>query len=208
VLLLDPLYKDRNQRMPKVTEFTPSQYTEGVEELVLNHPTALFHTGDAGILARSTPFSYLTESAEAPDEKSVPGPFIVAAEVELGEGTLVLIADSSLFINSMLDRGDNMAFLEALSRGQVYLDEAHSIPSRLTMFKTFLIQTHSFSKKTEIRYGLASLALLAIFKVKWTGERVKEGEDEVEMVLEKHPEWDRRLLEELDEARRRDRGDS
>jgi len=205
LLLLDPLFKDKSSRMPKVLNISSSRYTDGLEELTFNYPTVLAHTESVSVLAWSTPFSYLATSPSPPNEDSVAGPFPVVAEARVGEGSLILISDSSLFINSMLDRGDNMALLRGLARGEVFIDEAHSIPSRLTRVKAFLVQAYSFLRMTEVRYGLTVLAVLAVFKVKWGGGEDEE-EDEVEAVLRKHPEWDRRLLEELREERRRARG--
>ena len=177
-----------------------------VDELVLNYPTVLDDADDVAVLAWSTSFSYLAVSPGPPDEGSVSGPFPVVAEVGVGGGSLVLIADSSLFINSMLDRGDNMAFLMSLVEGEVLLDEAHSIPSRLTVVKAFLVQVYSVLRLTEVRYGLAALSVIAVARVKWVVDEAEEEEDEVEVVLRRHPEWDRGLLEELYEARRRARG--
>lgn len=202
LLLLDPLFKDGSSRMPRILNVS----SVGVDELVLNYPTVLDDADDLEVLAWSTSFSYLAVSPGPPDEDSVYGPFPVAAEVGVGDGSLVLIADSSLFINSMLDRGDNMEFLLSLVEGEVFLDEAHSIPSRLTMVKAFLVQVYSVLRMTEVKYGLAALSMIAVARVKWVVDEAEEEEDEVEAVLRRHPEWDRGLLEWLHEERRWARG--
>lgn len=206
LLLLDPLFKEQNSRMPRVLNVLSSRYTGGVEGVTFNYPTVLNHTEDVAILAWSTPFSYLAATPSPPSEDSAVGPFPVMAEAKVGEGSLILISDSSLFINSMLDREDNMALLRGLAGGKVYLDEAHSLPSRLAKVKMFLVQAYSFLRMTEIRYGLTALLVLAVAKVRWSSREMEEEEDRVEAVLRKHPEWDRMLLEHLDEQWRRNRG--
>jgi hypothetical protein len=110
-------------------------------------------------------------------------------------------------MNSMLDRGDNMALLKALVEGRVFLDEAHSIPSRLTKVKALLVQAYSVLRMTEIRYGLTAFALIVVANVKWFVADAEGKEDEVEAAMRRHPDWDRGLLEELREERRRARGD-
>ena len=118
----------------------------------------------------------------------------------------IMISDSSIFINGMLERGDNIDLLINLIQGSVYIDETHSIPSRLTMVKTLLTDTYSTLSLTEIRYSITFLAVFFIFKVKWNIDEEDEMFDEVEEVLKKHPEYDRALLEKLQQLRRKARG--
>ncbi len=206
LLLLDPLFKEKNSRMPSVLNVSSSTSTEELWGLTLNYPTVLNNTESVSVLAWSTPFSYLAAAPSPPTNDSVVGPFPVVAEVSVGKGSLILISDSSLFINSMLDRGDNMALLEGLAGGTVYLDEFHSMPSRLARVRMFLAEVYSLLSMTEVRYALTVLLVLAVVKVEWTGEREQKDERQVEAVLKRHPEWDRELLEQLEEERRQARG--
>jgi len=203
LLLIDLLFKDRNSQMPRILFVGTSVFTGGVEELILNYPTALTNTESIRVLAWSSPYSYLATDTSPPDEDSVYEPLPVVAVVTYGKGVLILISDSSLFINSMLDRGDNLVLLSGVTRGRVFLDEAHSIPSRLAVVKAFIVSAYSFMRMTEIRYGFAVLMIFTIVKVKWVVGEAEEEEDEVESVLHWHPEWNRELLEELHEGRRR-----
>jgi hypothetical protein len=206
LLLLDPLFKEKNSRMPCVSNLSSSPSTEELEGLTLNYPTVLNNTDGVSVLAWSTSFSYLAAAPSPPTNDSATGPFPVVAEVKMGEGSLILISDSSLFINSMLDRGDNMALLEGLAGDTVYLDEVHSMPSRLARVRMFLAEVYSLLSMTEVRYALTGLLVLAVVKVEWTGEREQKDERQVEAVLRRHPEWDRELLEQLEEERRQARG--
>ena len=206
LLLMDALFKDKNSLMPRILHFSPSSYILGIGKLTLNYPTVLNYTEDVTVLAWSTPYSYLADTPQSQTENSPVGPFPVIANVKMGEGNLFLISDSSLFINSMLEREDNMALLRGLAIGEVYLDETHSQPSRLTHFKMYLGQIYSVVRMTEIRYGLTFLLVVVAVKVKLGSRKVEAEENEVEATLREHPEWDRRLLNELQAQRRKARG--
>jgi len=200
MVLLDPLFKDRDSRMPRMIDFTVSRYTQGLSALTLNYATVLTDVGDGvRVIARSTAFSYLSEDlSAAPEEAEVVGPLPVMAEVGYGGGSLVLISDSSLFINSMLDRDDNGALLRNLVDGRVvYVDVSHWTPSLLTQFKGVLARVYDVAGATEIKYGLVVVLAVIVSSVKWRGKEVKEDKDEVEDALKEHPEWDRALLERL-----------
>lgn len=199
MVLMDPLFKDKGPLMPRVVDFAASPYTRNISALTLNYATALIEVGDGvRVLARSTPFSYLAKGPGA--EAELVGPFPVMAEVEYGRGSLVLISDSSIFINSMLDRDDNYALLRNLVDGRaVYVDVSHWAPSPLKRLKLLLSSVYDFASETEVRYGLAALLILVIFKAKRRGVDVEV--DELEDVLREHPEWDRSLLERLKRLR-------
>jgi len=203
-VLLDPLFKDKDSRMPRMIDFTASPYTRGLSALTLNYATVLTDVGDGvRVIARSTAFSYLSEDLSAsPEEAEVVGPFPVMAEVRYGVGSLVLISDSSLFINTMLDRDNNGALLRNLVNSRVlYLDVSHWSPSLLTRFKGILVRVYNVAGAMETRYGLVAVLAIVILKVKWRGKEMREEKDEVEDALREHPEWDRALLERLKRLR-------
>ncbi len=200
-LLMDALFKDKSSVMPRVLNLTFSGVH--VQELTLNYPTTLENTTNTSVVAYSSSFSYTADTPGTPTEDSPVGPFPLVAEVSLGDGSLVLISDSSLFINSMLERAGNQGFLKGILEGQIVIDETHSMPSRLTLVKIFFMQVYNLLKKPEIKYGLTIACVFAIYNVNWNDGKSVEAEDEVERVLRQHPEWDRELLEQLHEERRR-----
>ena len=102
----------------------------------------------------------------------------------------------------MLEREDNKLFLQTLLRGRMFIDEGHSIPSRLTVLKGFLDSFRASLDAAEVRYGLTIIGVIAVFNIK-PGEDIKETMNEVEDIMKKHPEYNRRMLEDLYEARRR-----
>jgi hypothetical protein len=202
LLMLDPLFKEGNRVMPRVTELNltalPSE-----RELVLNYPTILTNTTEAMVLGYSSSFSYLSDELGQPGEGSIAGPFPVVAEVPVGQGTLVVISDSSPFINSMVDRGDNMAVFDELvsDRERVLIDEAHSRPSRLTQVRGTLVRIYQFLSMTEVRYGLAFILGAIILRIRLEGEESRVDGDSVEEVLRGNPEYSREVLERLHEER-------
>lgn len=192
--LRDPLFKYKGSYLPKTIDFKPSPYTVNLSSIALNHATILENLGgEVEVLAYSTIFSYLGA------KKSV-GPFPVMAEVKLGSGSLVLISDSSIFINSMLNKENNSQFLANLVRGKsVVIDTIHWEASNLIAFKGMLTQIYLVAGRIEVRYILVALLLVAVFKLNF--KRGEKRGDWLKEVLRKHPEWDAKLLRELEEER-------
>jgi len=111
--LLDPYLTYRNQWLPLVTDLAPEIKEAGIEQLTLNHATAL-RVGEAyKVLARSSDTAYLDENGnEIWDEGETRGPLVVAATATVGQGSVTAISDPSILINSMVSQGDNAAFLK------------------------------------------------------------------------------------------------
>lgn len=204
LLLQDRLFNGKNSLMPKIM-VTGAALFDGVENLIFNYPRTLYVTESTEVLAWSSSFSYGAVEPVAPSASLRAGPFPVVAEVRMGDGRLIAVSDSSLFINSMIDRGGNWKFLENLASGNVYIDESHSIPSRLTTVKNFMLSVHSFFCNAEIRYGFTLVLVVIAFKLNWTNIEDLQP-DEVEEVLSRHPEYDREMVEKLYEERRLARG--
>jgi len=202
LLMQDPLFKDRASLLPVAYNFTSGGSALGVRYVEFNYPTVLTGVSDANVLLWSTYFSYVSAGVSQPGDSSTYGPFPLMASMRVGKGTLILVADSSTFINGMYGLGDNAALLRGLVRGTVVIDESHSVASLLTIIKEALVAIYAFLSLTEIKYGLVALGVVAGFKVKWD-EPVEDREDEVAATLRRHPEWDRKLVESVDELRRK-----
>ena len=195
----DLLFRGEDSRLIKIVEVKP--YALNVSSLTLNCATALIGVRESEVLARSSPFSYLDENGNGlPDEGEPKGPFPVIAKIEYGEGALILISDSSLFINCMIDEGDNYALLRNLTAyKRVFIDTSHWKPSRLTLFKAKLMKSYDLIKAGEVKYTLLALLAVLTFKLKWRKEKEKS---ELKKVLKIHPDWDEGLLRKLEEERR------
>lgn len=198
LVLKDPLFRDKDSLMPVIV---PEGYP-GVQRLVLNYAAVLRDVPEASVTARSSPFSYTASTIDEAPGRLEPSP--VAAKLGYGEGALLLISDSSIFINSMINRGDNRRLLQAIAQRDTLIDEAHSAPSKLTTVKRALASIYTALGYLELRYGLALITAAGIMAT-----RVKESAeplDPVEALLRRHPEYDRELVQTLHRERERTHG--
>jgi hypothetical protein len=205
-LLEDPLFKDRNELMPVAYIFDKYLQDRGVRVMVMNYPTVLSGVEGIKVYSWSSSFSYVSDKPASPAAASGSGPFPLIAEAEVGAGHLVLISDPSVFINGMLGSGDNSVVLGSFVGGLVAIDEAHSIPSTLSVMKDYLVQIYAVLGIAEVRYSLLGLGLVLSFKVKWD-EPEADRVDEVEETIKRRPDWNRDLVEHVDELRKRKDGD-
>lgn len=160
--LADALFNVRHPRLPRIMDVSAALRAEGIGSLVLNHATVMEEAGDLSVLARSSPLSYLdTNDNNRRDVGELAGPFVVAAEGAIGAGRLVVVADPSLLVNTMLDRGQNRRLLALLLRGAdtVYLDEAHLPQVPLDAAKAQLADIRAALSYPLVAYLLIALAL-------------------------------------------------
>lgn len=198
-LLADPLFKEKAKYLPKAFLLEPH-----AGKLQLNYATIVEGSGYEP-LALSSEFSYLDLNLNGKyDEGEPAGPFVVAARAKLGEGYVIVVSDSSIFINAMLDEESNDALLRSLiGGGAVYLDVGHWRLGSLSLIKSYLATIYEVLKAPELKYALAVVLIAISSKV--TVKRVRRGLSEVSKVLSEHPHWDRRVLEKLWEELRRGR---
>ena len=129
--LLDPLFCYRNQWLPRITDFSPEIEESGVKVLVLNHATSLTNVAESDVIAWSSSSSFLDlDEDESWWQLEPKGPFPVAARFKLGKGTVTLVSDPSIVINSMLRKDDNYSFVKHLAGSgsgpeQILIDRSH-----------------------------------------------------------------------------------
>jgi hypothetical protein len=158
-LLLDPLL---NQGHPAL----PVAYW-GSSRLALNYATTLNLTAcrSARVIATSSPFSYIDLNLNNRyDEGEPTGPFPVAVELSYGPGKLVLVADSSLLINSMIHREQNARLALYLAGGRTpAVDNSHWEENLHAEVKKLLLRAWLVVSSPEVKYSLAaSLAIAAL----------------------------------------------
>lgn len=142
--LADGLFNYKNMRLPRITDIMPSPITDRVDQLVLNHATVISPLGDLRAVATSSPVSFLDANGNGRhDAGEAPGPFPVVALGRVGSGSLVLVADSSLLLNSMLGLGHNRRLAKNIFRlagehPRILLDEAHLPHEPLDAAKAYL----------------------------------------------------------------------
>jgi hypothetical protein len=144
VPLLDPLFCYKNQWFPLITDFNPS-FTKDVKEIVLNHATALVNTENTEVIAWSSSSSYLDQNGnESPDDGEQKGPLPVVAEMRFGSGTIILVSDPSILVNSMLGKYDNMLFIKTLTTADnsgenIVMDTSHLVKDPIDVTKSRLV---------------------------------------------------------------------
>jgi len=116
--LFDPLFSFKNLRLPRIIDLTPEVRDAGVNIVVLNHATALTDVPETAAIARSSIASFLdANESETLDQGESTGPFPVAARFPSGDGEVIVVADPSIVINSIVGRDDNYAFVRYLMGG-------------------------------------------------------------------------------------------
>jgi len=98
----------RSPALPIASPVAESTLTQDVSRITLNHGTAVSPSDDATVLANSSAFSYLDTNANAElDDDEPVRQYPVIVREEQGNGSVVLVSDASVFINTMLERSDN-----------------------------------------------------------------------------------------------------
>jgi hypothetical protein len=165
--LLDPLFNYRSAYFPLATNLEPSPLTAEVSSLALNYASTLEGEG-LNVVARSSPFSYLDLNNDGNRNASEPvGPLPVAGQIMVGTGHLILLADPSIFINTMLDAEDNRQFVQNLlgSAGpdpHLFIDQAHIPSSRLEQAKAAIASVRQFVAQPAILAALTIVLTLVL----------------------------------------------
>lgn len=194
--LHDPLFREKNNLMPIVTV----EGISNVDKIVLNIPTTIISTSNIEIHATSSRFSYTTTQLRDNPSQFNQNQIIVSEEI--GEGILVLVSDSSIFINSMINKGQNRELLQYLSKGTIFIDVIHSSRSPLTYIQLALSSVSSVFQYFEIRYLVALIGILAFQRIDLRTDTIEI--DEVQELLKKHPEYNEEKLRWLEAMRKKD----
>jgi hypothetical protein len=129
--LLDPLYDYNNKWLPKITDFKTTPVSSNISSIVFNHATSLNQTQDTTVIAQSSGFSFLDINGNGLGDTDEPaGPFPEAAYVKVGQGYIIIVADPSILINSMINIDNNQQFITnainiQTTNPQIYIDQKH-----------------------------------------------------------------------------------
>jgi len=161
--LLDPLMNYKNKRLPQISHIIASPITGNTESLTLNHATSLIYAEAGDTLALSSPYSFLDlNDNEALDEGEPTGPLPVISQHNLSSGRIILIADPSIFINSMANLASNRIFVQniaAITTSELLIDQSHLPPTNLHQTKSLLA---SIRDSVTTPAGAVSLVILAL----------------------------------------------
>ncbi|MBO3798451.1 MAG: DUF4350 domain-containing protein [Thermoproteota archaeon] len=199
--MLDPVFYEGSWRLPKTTGLKSWMSSAG--EIVMNTPSTLEPGLNTMVIAYSSPFSFLDLNGDGEYTSGEPsGPFPVAAEAAFSRGRIIVFTDSSMFLNSMVEKGGNMKLLKNIVGDGVMVVDTSLWQTQprdsLKKVSSMLLQTVS---TPEARYAAAIMLAAAAYV--WASSTRPRGEvGELQQVLEKHPDWNPELLKALEEARR------
>lgn len=202
--MLDAVFYHNSWRIPKIVDVRGGALTSNVSTLIMNVPSILNLTGhnpNLRVLAYSSSFSFLDVDGNGNPSSGEPaGPFPVAAEVSYGGGRIILLSDSSLLTNSVIEICDNMRLLKNIVGDKMaFVDSGVWRRTLRAEFRLLVLVAYNFISAPEIKYSLTAAVLIAIYLLA-SGRRLKVH-DEIQALLAKHPDWNRELLERLREAR-------
>jgi hypothetical protein len=172
--LLDPLFCYKNQYFPRITDFSSFLTNGGINSIVLNHATCIDNVLPSQYLAWSSSSSFIDLDQNGSQDDSEPqGPLVVAARVKAGLGTIYLISDPSLIINSMEEQDNNSQFVSFLigDSGSVLVDRSHLVKSNLDIAKMNL---SSLRRAFSSPYALMGLVIVIFILV--SSYTFKKGE--------------------------------
>ncbi len=196
-LVIDPLFRGKSSVLVKSVDF--SGPLADIKSLMFNFPTFLqVERGEGRVFATSSSFSISRDSL-VQDEASAgqEGPFPMVAEITYGAGKIYLIADSSLFINSMLGEGENEKLLQTITQDKkIFIDTSHHPKGLLAKMQSTMIALYQITSRFEIRYSLFLVLVIAVLWLKVKKRKVVEDED-IEAILKRHPAWDKNTLVKL-----------
>jgi hypothetical protein len=166
--LLDPLFNYKNGYFPRILDFNVSVTGRGIKVIAFNHGTALSGVSQSQALAWSSNMSFLDTNQNGNWDQGEPqGPFVVAASISLGDGTIDLVSDSSLIMNAAAGTNDNNAFVNYLMTSdgtpdKVLFDRAHVTKSPLDASKIQLDNVRGVLSNPYMLVGIIALVFVII----------------------------------------------
>jgi len=200
-LVVDPLFRGKSSVLVKAVDIKGP--LADIKSLMFNYPTSLkFNRPEGKVLATSSSFSFFDDNLNGKREKGEDnGPFPMIGEVGYGKGKILLIADSSLFINSMLNEEENRKFLKTIIKEKkVFIDTSHHPMTLFPKMKKIQIKIYQIASRFEIRY---SIFLVLVIRTVWMRLKRKkiQPEGEIQDILQRHPDWDREILKNVQRSR-------
>lgn len=175
--LLDPLFSYRNQYFPRITDFNDQVKESGISSVILNHATTLNNVAAEQVLAWSSTSSFLDIDDNGRWEQDEPnGPFAVAAVIPIGKGTLKLVSDSTIIMDTIFSKDDNREFIQYLTQDQdetnnVLIDSSHLIKAPLDTAKERLMSLRAALSTPYALLGIITVIFAAVF-----GYNFRKGE--------------------------------
>lgn len=202
-LLRDEQYSYQSTALPIARNISNASLMAGVDRLTLNHGSPVDPNG-ATVLASSSEVAYVDSDRDGElDDGEEIGTKPVATAESVGEGRVLVVGDPSLFINAMLDRSGNLAFVRSIfgAHERVLLDYSHA--GRLPPLSVALLIVRD-TPLLQIVIGALGIGAIGLFArrpviVGRLIDRVSPAEESslasrpeglAAFVRERHPDWD------------------
>ncbi|WP_273836295.1 DUF4350 domain-containing protein [Halococcus sp. PRR34] len=202
-LLRDEQYNYRSTALPIARNVSNATVMEGVDGLTLNHGSPVSPNG-ATVLASTSAVAYVDTNRNADlDDQDRIGSAPVATSESVGDGRVIVVGDPSLFINTMLDRSGNRAFVRSVfgAHERVLLDYSHA--SGLPPLSVALLVVRD-APLLQIALGGLAIGAIGLWArrpgvVGRFTERMGSTEEQsltarpeglAAIVRERHPDWD------------------
>lgn len=202
-LLRDEQYNYRSTALPIARNISNATVMDGIDELTLNHGSPVEPNG-ATVLASTSDVAYIDSNHNGElDTSEEIGTSPVATVESVGEGRVFVVGDPSLFINTMLDRSGNRAFVHALfgAHDRVLLDYSHAGGLPPLSVALLIVRDAPILQILLGALGIGAIGLcvrrprfvkrLTNPTAADTESSIITGSDELAaFVRERHPEWD------------------
>jgi hypothetical protein len=223
-LLVDAMSNWGGSAFPEISFFSPSNVTTDVQHVYFDYGTVLDINGTSypsniAVLARSGPSSYLIATPAdigTPQNGSsaTTGEKPVLAYLGYGNGKIMLLSDPSVFVNGMLDKGDNAKLYENIianltngdTTAPIIFDESHYVQQPLWSAGYGDIMSSDATKFIFV-LGATGLFVLGVVASRRRQKTEQQRPDVVEvpldeatimgLIAERHPRWSRLRLREL-----------
>lgn len=217
--LRDPRAYYRSPELP-IAEPTDADRAPNVSAFTLNHAGVVAPNG-ATVLARTSAFAYIDRNRNNRlDREESLGRRPVLTTEDVGEGRVIVLSDSSVFVNAMLEREGNVALATTLLAGYdtvVLTSYTHALPPlanallvarRTPLIQTlglgalvgaFLLATRGLSRETGDGHQHTTASAETSPSLSDRSGPVVEDEKRVtegfmQLLTDTHPEWDREQL--------------
>ncbi|WP_222912812.1 DUF4350 domain-containing protein [Natrinema sp. SYSU A 869] len=222
-LLRDERHHFRGPTMPVATGVENHTFTTGVEQLTLNHATAI-DAGNATVLVSTSDFAYLGPEEDGLDEQDDLQSYPVATVENISEGQVVVVGDPSITINAMYNEPDNSAFVRGLytDADHVIFDRSHGTKLPPLAAAMLVIQDSPLLQLLVGTVGIGLVAILSQARVRsiLKGARSKfptrlqssgsrdrrrkrpelSNDERAEFLRSRHPEWDEEQIDRVIKA--------
>lgn len=205
----------RSPAMPIARNVTDHPMMAGVPSVTLNHGTAV-EPRNASVLIQTSAYAYAdTNQNGSLDANETVASYPVVTTEQLGQGTLVVAGDPSMFINAMLERSGNRDFVRALVApySHVILDYSHTVRLPPLAIATLLVRESPLLQFFGGALGTLSIFLglhvnaLARLQKRVTATPAQQSVDvgDAELIThlrDRYPEWDDERIHRIVAARR------